>query len=73
MSALWTPVRVFESLVLAEIVSGRLLVEKIPCLLLDRSLLQLAIVTEDIELQVDLHNLKWAQTILAADYSVELE
>ena len=35
-----------------EIARGRLLVEDIPCVLVDRSLLQLGIVADGIELQV---------------------
>lgn len=73
MSMLWATVTVFESLVLAEIARGRLQLEGIPCLLLDRSLLQLGIVAEGIKLQVNFDDLERAQAILAADYSGELE
>jgi hypothetical protein len=50
-----------------------LLAEGISCLLVDRSLLQLGIVADGIELQVTEADLARAREVLASDYSGELE
>lgn len=73
MNAPWTSLTVFDALALAEIARGRLLVEDIPCVLVDRSLLQLGIVADGIELQVSESDLERARQVLARDYSGELE
>lgn len=73
MNAPWTSLTVFDALALAEIARGRLLVEDIPCVLVDRSLLQLGIVADGIELQVPESDLERARQALARDYSGELE
>jgi pyrimidine operon attenuation protein/uracil phosphoribosyltransferase len=48
-------------------------VEGIACALVDRSLLQLGIVADGIELQVPASQLEQARVVLARDYSGELE
>ncbi|MCB1795278.1 MAG: DUF2007 domain-containing protein [Candidatus Competibacteraceae bacterium] len=73
MNAPWTSLTVFDAQALAEIARGRLLVEDIPCVLVDRSLLQLGIVGDGIELQVPEPDLERARQVLARDYSGELE
>ena len=73
MNAPWTSLTVFDALAPAEIARGRLLVEDIPCVLVDRSLLQLGIVADGIELQVLESDLERACQVLARDYSGELE
>ena len=73
MNAPWTSLTVFDALAPAEIARGRLLVEDIPCVLVDRSLLQLGIVADGIELQVPEPDLERARKVLARDYSGELE
>ena len=73
MNAPWTSLTVFDALAPAEIAHGRLLVEDIPCVLVDRSLLQLGIVGDGIELQVPEPDLERARQVLAWDYSGELE
>ncbi len=73
MNAPWTSLTVFDALAPAEIARGRLLVEDIPCVLVDRSLLQLGIVAGGIELQVSESDLERARQVLAWDYSGELE
>lgn len=73
MNAPWTSLTVFDALAPAEIARGRLLVEDIPCVLADRSLLQLGIVADGIELQVSESDLERARQVLARDYSGELE
>ena len=73
MNAPWTSLTVFDALAPAEIARGRLLVEEIPCVLADRSLLQLGIVADGIELQVSESDLERARQVLARDYSGELE
>ncbi|HMQ13186.1 MAG TPA: DUF2007 domain-containing protein [Candidatus Competibacter phosphatis] len=73
MNAPWTSLTVFDALAPAEIARGRLLVEDIPCVLVDRSLLQLGIVADGIELQVSESDLERARQVLARDYSGELE
>ncbi len=73
MNAPWSSLTVFDALALAEIARGRLLVEDIPCVLVDRSLLQLGIVAGGIELQVLESDLERARRVLARDYSGELE
>lgn len=73
MNAPWTSLTVFDALASAEIARGRLLVEDIPCVLVDRSLLQLGIVADGIELQVSESDLERARQVLARDYSGELE
>ncbi len=73
MNAPWTSLTVFDALAPAEIVRGRLLVEDVPCVLVDRSLLQLGIVADGIELQVPEPDLERARKVLARDYSGELE
>ena len=64
---------VFDALSWAEIARGRLLAEQIPCVLVDRSLLQLGIVADGIELQVASADLARAQDVLSTDYSGELD
>ena len=73
MNAPWASLTVFDALAPAEIARGRLLVEDIPCVLVDRSLLQLGIVGDGIELQVPEPDLERARQVLARDYSGELE
>ena len=73
MNAPWTSLTVFDALAPAKIARGRLLVEDIPCVLVDRSLLQLGIVADGIELQVSESDLERARQVLARDYSGELE
>ncbi len=73
MTATWVTLTVFDTLPPAEIVRGRLLVEGINCALVDRSLLQLGIVADGIELQVAEQDLTRAREVLAWDYSGELE
>lgn len=63
----------FDTLPSAEIARGRLLAEGISCLLVDRSLLQLGIVADGIELQVAEADLARAREVLVSDYSGELE
>lgn len=73
MTAPWVTLTVFDALTPAEIVRGRLLVEEIPCVLVDRSLLQLGIVADGIELRVAEPDLERARRVLAQDFSGELE
>lgn len=73
MTASWVTLTVFDALSWAEIARGRLLAEQIPCVLVDRSLLQLGIVADGIELQVASADLARAQDVLSADYSGELD
>ena len=73
MNVPWSSLTVFDALAPAEIARGRLLVEDIPCVLVDRSLLQLGIVADGIELQVSESDLERARQVLARDYSGELE
>jgi hypothetical protein len=73
MTATWVTLTVVESLPSAEIARGRLQVEGIACALVDRSLLQLGIVADGIELQVPVSQLERAREVLAWDYSGELE
>ncbi|MBL8251121.1 MAG: hypothetical protein JNK31_05595 [Candidatus Competibacter sp.] len=73
MTERWVTLSVFDSLPQAEIARGRLLAEAIPCVLVDRSLLQLGIVAGGIELQVAARQQARAQEVLSADYSGELE
>lgn len=63
----------FDTLPAAEIARGRLLVEGISCRLVDRTLSQLGIVADGIELQVTTADLARAREVLASDYSGELE
>ena len=73
MTAPWVTLTVFDALPPAEIACGRLRVEGIACALADRSLLQLGIVADGIELQVPAAQLERARAVLARDYSGELE
>jgi hypothetical protein len=73
MKASWVTLTVFDALPHAEIARGRLLAEDVPCQLVDRSLLQIGIVAGGIELQVAERNLERARTVLAQDFSGELE
>jgi hypothetical protein len=73
MNAPWVTLMVFDALPEAEIVRGRLLAEDVPCRLLDRSLLQIGIVADGIELQVAERDLEHAQAVLAQDFSGDLE
>mgnify|MGYP000874453846 CR=1 FL=1 len=69
----WVTLKVFDVPLWAEIARGRLLTEEIPCALVDRSLLQLGIVADGIELRVAEKDLTRAREVLASDYSGELE
>ncbi len=69
----WVTLTVFDSVPQAEIARGRLLAEAIPCVLADRSLLQLGIVAGGIELRVAARHHARAREILSADYSGELD
>ncbi|MBK8507177.1 MAG: hypothetical protein V9G63_11345 [Candidatus Competibacter sp.] len=69
----WVTLTVFDSVPQAEIARGRLLAEAIPCILADRSLLQLGIVAGGIELRVAARHDARAREILSADYSGELD
>lgn len=73
MTVAWVTLAVFDALPWAEIARGRLLAEEIPCVLVDRSLLQLGIVADGIALQVAVQDVDRATTVLASDYSGELE
>ena len=73
MNVRWASLTVFDAQAPAEIARGRLLVEDIPCVLVDRSLLRLGIIADGIELQVPEPDLERARTVLARDYSGELE
>ncbi len=73
MNARWVTLTIFDALPHAEIARGRLLAEEIPCVLVDRSLLQIGIVADGIELQVAERDLEHARAILAQDFSGELE
>ena len=73
MKTSWVTLTVFDTLPHAEIVRGRLLSEEVPCVLVDRSLLQIGIVADGIELQVAERDLERAQAVLAQDFSGELE
>jgi hypothetical protein len=73
MSARGVTLTVFDALPQAEIVRGRLLAEGVPCVLVDRSLLQIGIVADGIELQVAERDLERARAVLAQDFSGELE
>ncbi|TVR63953.1 MAG: hypothetical protein EA420_06345 [Candidatus Competibacteraceae bacterium] len=73
MTTSWVTLTVFDALPQAEIVRGRLLAEEVPCVLVDRSLLQIGIVADGIELQVAERDLERAQAVLAQDFSGDLE
>lgn len=73
MTASWVALAAFDTVPQAEIARGRLLAEEIPCVLVDRSLLQLGIVADGIELRVAEKDLTRAREVLASDYSGELE
>lgn len=73
MTTSWVTLTVFDALPHAEIVRGRLLAEEVPCVLVDRSLLQIGIVADGIELQVAERDLERAQAVLAQDFSGDLE
>jgi hypothetical protein len=73
MTTSWVTLTVFDALPHAEIVRGRLLAEEVPCVLVDRSLLQIGIVADGIELQVAERDLARAQAVLAQDFSRDLE
>ncbi|MGB5063407.1 MAG: hypothetical protein WBQ37_06545 [Candidatus Competibacter sp.] len=73
MNAPWASLTVFDALAPAEIACGRLLAEDIPCVLVDRSLLRLGIVADGVELQVPKLELERARSVLAWDYSGDLE
>ena len=73
MTASWATLTVFDALPPAEIARGRLRVEGIDCVLVDRSLLQLGIVADGIELRVPAAQLEQGRAVLARDYSEELE
>ena len=73
MTAPWVTLTVFDTLPAAEIACGRLRVEGVACVLADRSLLQLGIVANGVELQVPAAQLEQARAVLARDYSGELE
>lgn len=73
MTASRVTLTAFDTLPSAEIARGRLLAEGISCLLVDRSLLQLGIVADGIELQVAEADLARAREVLVSDYSGELE
>lgn len=73
MTEPWVTLTVFDALPPAEIARGRLQVEGIVCALVDRSLLQLGIVADGIELRVPAAQLEQARGVLARDYSGELE
>jgi hypothetical protein len=73
MTTSWVTLTVFDALQQAEIVRGRLLAEEVPCVLVDRSLLQIGIVADGIELQVAERDLARAQAVLAQDFSGDLE
>ena len=73
MSKPWVTLAVFDTPAAAEIVRGRLRVEGIAALLADRSLLQLGLVADGIELQVPAAQRESARAVLARDYSGELE
>jgi hypothetical protein len=73
MNASWVTLTVFDALPHAEIARGRLLAEDIPCVLVDRSLLQIGIVADGIEIQVAERDLGRARAVLAHDFSGELE
>ena len=64
---------VFDSLPAAEIACGRLRVEGIACTLADRSLLQLGLVADGIELRVPASQMEQGRVVLERDYSGELE
>lgn len=73
MTADWVALAAFDALPAAEIVRGRLNVEGIACVLVDRSLLQLGIVADGIELRVPAAQIEQARSVLAQDYSGELD
>jgi len=73
MTAPWVTLTAFDTLPAAEIAYGRLRVEGIACALADRSLLQLGIVADGIELQVPAAQLEQARAVLTQDYAGELE
>ncbi|HOB61580.1 MAG TPA: DUF2007 domain-containing protein [Candidatus Competibacteraceae bacterium] len=73
MTAPWVTVTVFDALPLAEIVRGRLVAEGVPCALADRSLLSIGIVAGGLELQVPESELERARSILAQDFSGDLD
>ena len=73
MSESWVTLAVFDTPAAAEIVRGRLRVEGIASLLSDRSLWQLGLVADGIELQVPAAQGERAWAVLARDYSGELE
>ncbi len=73
MSEPWVTLAVFDTPTAAEIVRGRLRVEGVACRLADRSLWQLGLVADGIELQVPTAQRESARAVLARDYSGELE
>ena len=73
MTAPQVTLTAFDTLPAAEIARGRLLAEGIACLLVDRSLSQLGIVADRVELRVAEADWPRAREVLAADYSGELE
>ena len=73
MTAPWVTLTVFDAGFLAEIARGRLLAEGVSCVLVDRSLLALGLVTHGIELQTPETERGRARQILAQDFSGELE
>lgn len=73
MKAPWVTLALFENLPSAEISRGRLLAEGISCTLVDRSLLNLGLIADGIEIQVPEAELAWAQQVLAQDFSSELD
>lgn len=73
MKASWVTLTVFEILPTAEINRGRLLMEGIPCRLMDRSLSGLGLLADGIEIQVPESELERAQKVLAQDFSSDLD
>lgn len=73
MKASWVTLTVFEILPTAEINRGRLLMEGIPCRLMDRSLSGLGLLMDGIEIQVPESELERAQKVLAQDFSSDLD
>lgn len=69
----WVTLAVFDTPQIAAIALGRLRVEGIDCVLVDRSLLQLGIVADGIELRVAAAHLEPARAVLARDYAEDLE
>ena len=73
MKASWVTLTVFEIPPTAEINRGRLLIEGIPCRLMDRSLSSLGLLTDGTEIQVPESELERAQKVLAQDLSSDLD